>query len=541
MKTIYENGVVYIQADQTAEAFLVEDGRFAKVGSNREARQWEADRRIDLKGRFVCPGFNDSHMHLLNYGQSLSMAPLHEHTGSLRALLNCLKTHMLEHPVSPGQWLTGRGWNQDFFTDVHRFPNRFDLDQVSTTVPVYISRACGHAIVANSKALELAGITESTPQIAGGEIVFENGQPNGVLLDNAASLIFDILPAPNLEQIKDMLRLGCRALNTYGVTSCQSDDYCVFSNVPWETVNQAFRELEQNGELTVRVYEQCNFTNMTDLQTFVEAGNHTGVGTDFFRIGPLKMLGDGALGARTAFLSVPYADNPGTRGIPVFSQKEFDEMIGFAHSHGMQTAVHAIGDACLDRVIAAMEKAQAACPRDNTRSGIVHCQITRPDQLDKLAKLHAHIYAQSIFLDYDISIVENRAGKELANSSYSWKTLKKNGATVSNGTDCPVERPFALGGIQCAVTRKPLSGEGVPYLPEQAFTVSEALDSYTSAGAYASFEENRKGRISPGMLADFVILEENLLCCPPERIKNISISAVFLNGNPLWRSDCMEI
>ena len=301
-----------------------------------------------------------------------------------------------------------------------------------------------------------------------------------------------------------MIRAACKGLNSYGVTSSQSDDYCVFRNLPWHTVNEAYRELEASGELTVRVYEQANFTNVSGLSEFIAEGNKTGEGTDFFKIGPLKMLGDGALGAHTAFLSIPYADAPETCGIPVFTQETFDEMISFANKNNMQCAIHAIGDGCLDRVLSAIEKALAEKSRENHRHGIVHCQITRPDQLEKIAKLKLHVYAQSIFLDYDIQIVESRVGKKLADTSYSWKTLLNRGATVSNGTDCPVELPFALGGIQCAVTRRTLKG-GEAYLPQEAFSVKEALDSYTSAGAYSSFEESIKGKIESGMFADFVV------------------------------------
>lgn len=526
------NGKVYTGSFPLQEAFLVSDGVFAKVGSNQEAALWEAAKTTDLHGSFVCAGFNDSHMHLLNYGQSLTMAPLHAHTGSLADMLDCLHTHMIRFPAP---WLTGRGWNQDFFTDVHRMPTRYDLDQVSTKIPIYISRACGHAVVGNSKALELAGINGNTPQPEGGEIVMENGEPNGILFDNAIDLLLSIVPPPTKEQLKDMIRSACKALNEYGVTSCGSDDYCVFSNVSWKTVNEAFRELEESGELSVRVYEQSNFTSLAELTEFVEAGNVTGTGTDFFRMGPLKMLGDGALGARTAYLSQPYADLPNTEGIPVYSQKEFDEMISYANAHNMQVAVHAIGDACLDRVISAIEKALTEHPRKDHRHGIVHCQITRPDQLQKLADLKAHIYAQTIFLDYDIRIVENRVGKERAQTSYRWKTLQQLGATVSNGTDCPVERPFALGGMQCAVTRQPLDGSLPAYLPEEAFTVQEALDSYTSMSAYASFEENKKGKIQPGYLADFTVLGSNPFVVPKNEISKIPVLAAYVGGNAVFR------
>ena len=529
MKIAYYNGCVYTGSLPLKQAFIEENGKFLSVGTDREILAANPDRKIDLEGRFVCAGFNDSHMHLLNLGQALSVAPLHLYTGSLREMLGCLS----QTQPGRGSWILGRGWNQDLFADVTRMPTRWDLDKVSETFPVCAVRACGHAMALNSKALELLGITADTPQIPGGEIVMENGTPNGLLFDNAMDLVYAAIPAPSKEDIKGMLRAGAAMLNSYGITSCQSDDYCVFQNTPWETVNEAYRELEAEGLLTVRVYEQANFTSLASLSAFAEAGNVTGRGTDFFRIGPLKMLGDGALGARTAYLSKPYEDAPETRGLSVFTPQVFDEMIGYAHEQGMQVAVHCIGDACLDLVLNSMEKALAEHPRSDHRHGIVHCQITRPDQLEKIANLNLHVYAQSIFLDYDLHIVEDRVGKELAQSSYSWKTLMDKGVAVSNGSDCPVELPNVMGGIQCAVTRCDLKGEG-PYLPMEAFTVREALDSFTKMGSKASFEESVKGEIKPGMLADFVVLEENPFETAPERLKDIPVLATYLGGKIVY-------
>ena len=529
MRIAYYNGHIYTGNLPLEQAFMVENGKFSAVGSDTEILSLESDQAVDLHGRFVCAGFNDSHMHLLNLGQALSVAPLHLYTGSLQEMLLCLQQ------MQPGRggWILGRGWNQDFFADVSRMPNRWDLDKVSLEYPVCAIRACGHAMVVNSKALELLGITADTPQIPGGEIVMESGEPNGILFDNAMDLVYAAVPAPNKEELKTMLMDACRMLNSYGITSCQSDDYGVFQNTSWETVNEAYRELEADGKLTVRVYEQANFTNLLSLSDFVEAGNVTGTGSDHFRVGPLKMLGDGALGARTAYLSIPYADAPDTKGLSVFTQEAFDEMIGYANQNNMQVAVHCIGDACLDLVLNSMEKALRKHPRDDHRHGIVHCQITRPDQLERIAKLNLHVYAQSIFLDYDLHIVEDRVGKDLAQSSYSWKTLMNKGATVSNGSDCPVEMPNVMGGIQCAVTRCDLKGNG-PYLPDEAFTLQEALDSFTKMGAKASFEETVKGEIKSGMLADFVVLGENPFEIDSSKLKDIPILATYVGGNLVY-------
>lgn len=525
MKTLYYHAAVYTGQLPLQEAFVEEDGRFTFAGSLEEAAKLPVDKEVDLGGAFVCAGFTDSHMHLLNYGQTLTIADLANHTRSLEDMLQQLKA------AKPGRggWILGRGWNQDYFSDVRRMPDRLDLDRVSSTHPVCAIRACGHALSVNSKALELLNITGSTLQPDGGQIVMENGSPNGIFFDNAMELVLSAIPPPSKEDVKSMLLAACRALNRRGITGCHSDDYSTFQNLPWQTVNEAFRELEETGELTIRVYEQANFSTLPELKAFVDAGNVTGTGSDRFRIGPLKLLGDGALGARTAYLSRPYADAPDTRGLSVFTPEAFDSLIGYAHAHGMQVAVHCIGDACLDLVLSSIEKALTEHPRKDHRHGIVHCQITRPDQLERIAKLGLHVYAQSIFLDYDIHIVESRAGRELAASSYSWKTLMDRGVTVSNGSDCPVEQPDVMAGIQCAVTRRDLQGNG-PYLERESFTVQEALDSYTHAAAYASFEETVKGQIRPGMPADFVVLGANPFETDWAALRQIPVLHTYLNG-----------
>ena len=537
MKTIYHNGRVYTGAPAPAQAFAVENGRFVYAGSDAGALALRrpGDETVDLGGQFVCPGFNDSHMHLLEYGYLLRMPQLAAHTGSLADMLECMRAFLAQHPRPDGGWLVGRGWNQDLFADVRRMPDRYDLDAVSTEIPVAAVRACGHCMVVNSRALALLGVTGSTPQPAGGRIGMRDGEPDGRFFDNAMDPVYAAIPAPGKAELKEMIRTACRALNAQGITSCQSDDYSIFRAIPYPVVDEAFRELAGAGQLTVRVNEQCNFAGLDALEAFIAAGGRTGRGDDFYRTGPVKIIGDGALGARTALLSRPYADAPGVTGLPLYSRQELTAMIGCAHAHGLQTATHAIGDACLDWVLDALEAAMAAHPRPDCRHGIVHCQITRPEQLERIAALGLHVYAQSIFLDYDIRIVEARAGRELAASSYSWKTLLDRGVTVSNGSDCPVETPCVMAGIQCAVTRRTLGGLG-PYLPRQAFTLRQALDSYTVAGARASFEEGCKGRIAPGFLADFTVLGQDPFALPAEALHAVPVTAVCLGGREVFRA-----
>ncbi len=536
MRTIYFGGRVYTGAGVHAEAFAVENGAFVAVGGNEQmkATARAGDEMIDLHGRFVCAGFNDSHMHLLGYGNSLRTARLGEHTDSLHGMIDYFAAFAKEHPPARGAWLLGRGWNQDYFSDAQRMPGRDDLDRVSREFPVVAVRCCGHCMAVNSCALEALQLCDCAPIIDGGRVGMENGRLDGRFYDNAMDIVYNLMPSPGKQEIKEMILSACAALNACAVTGSQTDDFLAFHGVKWQTVNEAYRELATSGQLSVRVYEQCNFTDLPALHEFYETewSHHRGDG--IYRLGPLKLLGDGALGARTAYLSRPYADAPDTRGIPVFSQQTLDEMIGYAHAKGMQIAVHAIGDACLDRVLNAYQKALAAHPRDDHRHGIIHCQITRADQLQTMIDMKLHIYAQSVFLDYDNRIVERRVGQDLARTSYAWKTLADGGLSVSNGTDCPVERPDPRRGIQCAVTRTTLDGSVGPYLPKQRFTVSEALDSYTLRGAEASFEERVKGRITPGMLADFVVLTESPFAVDPSAISDIAVLQTCLGGRRVF-------
>lgn len=532
MKTIYWNGAVYTGEFPLCQAFVAEHGRFIYAGTNEGAMALKTSEDVvrDLNGSFVCAGFNDSHMHLLNYGNALGMADLSGHTLSMAEMKAYMKEFISERDLRPGSWVKGRGWNHDYFEDGKRFPDRRDLDQISTEHPICLTRTCGHACVVNSKALELAGITRNTPQVEGGRYeVGDDGEPNGIFRENAMDLIYSRLPEPDKEDIKEMILAASHALNRYGVTSSQTDDLLAFNNVPYERVLEAYRELEAEGRMTVRVYEQSQFTTVKDLKAFVEKGYNTGVGSPWFKIGPLKMLGDGSLGARSAYLSEPYADDPSTRGIAIFTRQQFEEMVGYAHSHGMQIAIHAIGDGILDDILAAYEKVLKENPRDDHRHGIVHCQITRPDQLEKFADMSLHAYIQSIFLDYDIHIVEQRIGVARAKSSYNFRTLYET-THASNGSDCPVELPDVMKGIQCAVTRTTVKDHVGPYLPEQAMSVKQALDSFTSQGAYASFEEDVKGRIAPGMYADFVVLGANPFEVPMDELSQVPVQAVYVDG-----------
>ena len=521
-KTLFFNGKVYTGTLPLTDSFSVENGRFCAPGGE--------DERIDLKGRFVCAGFNDSHMHLLNYGRALTGARLAEHTSSLRELKEYLKEFLRDHPVPEGGWLRGRGWNQDYFTDTDRMPDRWDLDEVSKDVPIVITRACGHCCVLNSAALKASGITADTPDPEGGAIGRQNGFPDGRLYETATGIPASAAAPPTGEEIKEMITAAAAMANGYGLTSVQTDDYGVFAGVSPGLINGVYRELAAEGKLTVRVTEQCNLGGKEALASFIREEGFSG-GDEMFRPGPLKMLGDGSLGSRTARLSEPY---PGTdtQGILIYTPEEMYEMVSMAAAQGHGAVIHAIGDGCLDLVLDTLKRVQEEQP-GSRRDGVVHCQVSRPEQLDRIAEQGIGVYAQSIFLEYDNHIVTQLVPESARYSSYSWKTLLDKGVNVSNGSDCPVEEPDVMRGIQCGVTRTSMDGTG-PYLPDQAFTVKEALDSFTSAGAYASFEEGIKGRIEEGMLADFTVLSADPFETAPGDLAGLEVEETWLGGRKVF-------
>lgn len=539
MELILVNGkIVTMNSEQpVVEAVAVKDGKFVKVGKNEDVLSLKDKDTVvvDLEGKLVVPGFNDSHMHLVNYGYGLQNVKL---TGvkNIDEIVERVKNFIVEKNISKGKWIRGRGWNHDYFVGEKVFPTRYDLDRISTEHAIVLTRACGHVAIANSKAMELAGIDKNTPKVEGGHFdVDENGEPLGIFRENALDLVYDAFPKPEVEDIKRMLLDAIRDANKCGITSVGTDDFETLPGKDYERVMAAYKELKAEGKLSLRVNEQCLLQNMGRLKGFLDKGYMTGQGDEFFRIGPLKLLADGSLGARTAALTRPYADCPETCGLPVFTQEELDALVELGHSKGMNIAVHCIGNKIMYMTLEAYEKALKKYPREDHRHGIVHCQITDEPLLQKFKELNAIAYIQPIFLDYDWHIVKDRVGADLERTSYNWKTMIDKGIHIACGSDAPVESFDVLNGIYEAVTRKDLKGEPEGgWLPEQKLTVHEALYGFTMGGAYATFEENSKGSIEEGKLADMVVLERDIFEIPGEEIKDTEIKMTVFGGKVVY-------
>lgn len=539
MDLIFLNGKI-ITMDASipqVEAVYIKDSRIIDVGDNSKILSYKNDYTeiIDLKGKLMIPGFNDSHMHLLNYGSSLLNVNL-VGVESIDEMIERTNKFIMDNSINSSSMIQGRGWNHDYFTE-KRFPNRYDLDKISKTQPILLTRACGHVSVVNSKALELAGITRDTPQIAGGYFDIDvNGEPLGILRENAIALVSGQIAEPTIEEIKKMIMIASKKANAQGITSVQSDDLLSVTDDDFRKVINAFTELRNEENLTVRINEQSRFENIENLNKFINMGYITGMGDEFFKIGPLKLMADGSLGARTAYMCQPYFDDPSTSGIPYCTQEELDNLIITAHNAGMQVAVHCIGDKAMYMVFESIEKAQKLNYKEDHRHSIVHCQITDEALLNKFKEFNIIAHIQPIFLDYDLHIVEERVGKIRAKTTYNWKGMLERGIHIACGSDCPVEKFDVLPGIYSAVTRKDLKGyPECGWLPEQSLTVMEALNGFTIGAAYASFEENLKGSITPGKLADLVVLSEDIFEIKADAIKDVNVEMTFLGGKLVYK------
>ncbi len=398
-------------------------------------------------------------------------------------------------------------------------------------------RTCGHVIVTNSKGLEMIGMSESAPEIEGGQIdLDENGRPLGIFRERARACILDAIPEKETEEIKELILLAQEEALANGIVEIHSDD---FKDVPtnYLKVIQAYRELIDEGKLKIRVYEQCNLPSVEKIQDFLDNGYHTGwnLGDGLFTLGPLKLLSDGALGARTAYLNEPYSDEPSQRGMLLFETEDLKAMVKKCHEAGMQIAIHAIGDGAVDEVMDAIEEAKQNYHRLNERHGIIHCQVTTPAQLERMKRLDLIAYIQPIFLNYDLKILDSRLGEKRAATAYDWKSVFDKELHPTGSSDCPVETLNIMENIYAAMTRKDLNGNPQGgWKPEQNLSLEQCLRLFTINSAYACFAEEKKGSIRKGKSADFVVIDRDIAKTGPDDIKDIKIERTYLAGKKLY-------
>ncbi len=498
-----------------AQAVAVRNGEILAVGLDKEIKPLvgKKTRTIDLKGRTVLPGFIDTHIHVAGLGRSLTPINLRA-ADSIEELQKRLEEQVQKVPK--GRWITGRGWDQERFAE-RRYPARWNLDESSPDNPVVFTRVCGHICVANSKALEMANITRQTVPPPWGQIDkdAETGEPTGILRENAMNLVLDLVPPPNEEELVQACGSACRKAAEAGLTSV----HWIINSVD---EIRAIKELRRRGKLFVRVYI---LVPGELLEQVTGLGLYTGFGDDFVRIGSLKVFANGSLGARTAALREPYCDEPATKGLMHYSQEELDALVLKAHMAGLQLAMHAIGDKAVDMVLTALENALMEAPRGDHRHRIEHASVLNEDLINRMKRVNVIASVQPHFFVSDFWVAD-RVGVKRARWVHPFGTLINEGITVTGGSDYPVEPMNPLLGIWAAVARGAF--------PEEQLTVNEAVRLYTIRAAFASFEEDRKGSIERGKLADLVILSQDPHEVFPETIKDIEVEMTILGGKIVY-------
>ena len=532
-----KNGKIYVERGVFAQAVLMENGRVTAVGSNEDIDALAGDVRvIDCGGRTVIPGLNDSHLHLIQIGTRLSRAEI-AGSSSIDDMVQRVKAFMAAHPEACARGLAATGWNQDLFRDEKRMPNRYDLDRISTDIPIVLRRVCGHVATANSRALELLGMSQKPGRVEGGTIeVDENGVPNGIFTEAAAGLPDSVLPQADLKDARRDFLTGAQYALSHGITSVQSND-AGNSSYPRDAVIDMISTLYQENGCPLRYRFQISFDSPEDLQQFIDAGGYArslGADPDMLAFGPVKLFKDGSLGGRTGTMRQGYLDDPGNFGVETTTDGDMDAFCRIADQNGLQVVTHVIGDKAIGDVTGNYERVLRD-GQNPLRHALVHCQITDRPMLERIVRDHIPVMYQPIFLDYDMHAVISRCGEALSSTSYAFKTVEELGGWVSYGTDSPVEDCNPFPNIYSAVTRKDKNGwpEG-GFFPEECVDVARAVDAYTLGSAYNEFRERDKGRIKPGFLADMVVLDTDIFTCDPMEIRNILPVMTIVGGRIAW-------
>lgn len=526
------NGVVRTMdpALPVAEAVLIVGNRIAAVGPAAEVRLAApaGTETLDLAGLLVLPAFTDAHVHLVEFAISLQTIRLDD-VRSREEVVARVAEAARTRP--PGEWILGRGWDRNLWPDPS-FPHRADLDRVAPDHPVALDSKDLHSLWANSLALRLAGITAETPDPPGGEVVRDaHGEPSGILKENPARmLVRRMIPRPGTGQMRRLMLEAMRRAWSQGVTAVH-----VPEDVP------AFRllqELHREGALGLRVLMHLTEQSVDGA---MQAGLQSGFGDDRLRVGGVKVFLDGALGSCTAEMLEPYLTEPDNIGIPVMSDEDLHGLLLAASRAGIAGVIHAIGDRANRRALDALERvrgdeAKRGVPRDTLRHRIEHVQLLHPDDLPRLAALDIVASVQPSHAVADMEMAERHWGAERCRLAYAYGSLWRSGARLALGSDCPVEDLNPLAGIHAAVTRRRPDGAPGPegWNPQERLTVEQAVWGFTMGGAYAAGEEDRRGSITPGKLADLAILSEDIFRAEPEALLSTEVVATILDGQVVY-------
>ncbi|MBA3916213.1 MAG: amidohydrolase [Acidobacteriales bacterium] len=511
------------KAQPEAEAVAVLGDRIVAVGPEAEVMRWRGARTevIDAGGKRVVPGFNDAHVHFIDGGVQLDNVQLNDATSKEEFVRRVAEK--AKH-TAKGEWIRGGGWDETKWTPPE-LPTKELIDAVTQGIPVYISRYDGHMSLANSMALQMAGITAQTPDPPGGLIVRDaQGNPTGALKDAAESLMYKVIPDLTHEQRMKAARRALDHAASLGVTSVQHMNPA-FADIA------VYAELADAGQLTTRIYAAPLITQVDDV---AKIGVRRAFGTPYLRIGALKGYADGSLGSRTAYFFEPFSDQPGNYGLLGEEMQPLSKMrdrMMTADAAGLQLCTHAIGDRAISTVLDLYSDLLKAHGTADRRFRIEHAQHMVAKDFDRFAQLGVIASMQPYHAIDDGRWAEARIGHDRASRTYAFRTFLDKGVHLAFGTDWDVAPLNPMLGVYAAVTRATLDGKNPNgWFPEQKLTVAEAVEAYTMGSAYAEFQDTVKGSITPGKLADMVVLSDDIFAIDPVKIREVKVLKTIVGG-----------
>jgi predicted amidohydrolase YtcJ len=494
----------------TAKAIAIKDDKIMHVGTNGEAKAWigKDTKVLSLKGKTVVPGFIDTHIHVADFGRLLTWIDLTS-VGSIREMQGTLGKRAQKTPE--GKWILGRGWNEKRFTEKRR-PTRFDLDLVSPDNPVIFYHESGQLCVVNNKALEMAGVTEATSAPSGGVIDRneKTGELTGVLRENATNLLWNAVPEPDEEELMDATGLAFEKMLEAGITSVH---WIALSSIEIAMV----QKLHEQNRLPLRVYLIVPANLLKNIAGFKAKNNLA------LKVGGGLIFADGYLASKTAALLQPYNNNPASKGKLLCTQEEMNRSAEEIVKIGLQLIIHAVGDRAVDAALTTIETTEKS-----RRNRVEQAAVINENLLERMKKLKVIVSVQPRVVASEFSVWSaiEHIGAERAKWLFPVKTLLREGVRVVGGSDCPMEPLNPLLGMQTAVTRE--------VFPEERITVDEALRMYTVDAAYSSNEENVKGSVETGKLADLAVLSRNPLSVAPSEIESISVEMTIVGGKVVF-------
>jgi predicted amidohydrolase YtcJ len=520
-------------AGKRAEALAVLGDRILAVGARDEIMKLKGPETkiIDLDGHFVMPGFNDAHMHLASAGlekMNVNLVGAKTLDEFRERLLAKVET------AGPAEWVVGEGWDETLWP-VKVLPTRWDLDEVSGNHPVYLERVDGHIGVANTRALQLASVTVASRDPEGGKIDRDDsGTPNGILREKAQEAVQAVIPKPTHEKRQQAIELALADLASHGITSAQ--DYS-----QWDDF-QVYEQLEHDGKLTARISEWLPFDD--SIEVLNNKRNSHPTSDNMLHTGMLKGFMDGSLGSKTAALLEPYNDDPKNSGLPQYEAAKLNAMTKERVLAGYQIGFHAIGDKGVQMALDAFAEAEKAAKDAKVKAvdggtdyrlRIEHAQVTTPQQILRFKELKVIASMQPSHLLTDMNWAESRLGPKRAEHSYAWAEFLRRGVVLAFGTDYPVEPVTPFRGLYAALTRMSEDGRK-SYYPAQKLNIEQAIAAYTTGSAFAEFAEKQKGKLEPGMLADFIVFDQDITAALPPKILATKVLRTVVGGKTVYEA-----